>query len=213
MLNLKLLLISATLVFSTASNANQQASEQVSGHVKSYTQAQQEYIKYKNKHEKVLNNFAKTSYKNGAAYKTYIEKTAKNKNISPDIFALAALESGFNPKAKSTTQNAGMWQISKAIGKESGLKINNNIDERFEWKKSTHAALNHIKEKNNKFKNLDLAVLSYSIGNRKIEKAIAKHNTNNTWILLSDSQIFNKRDKDYMFKYMAFKEKFKQINL
>lgn len=171
-----------------------------------------DYKKFVKKNQKTIASRAKKSYNKGYSYKGYIEKVAEKNNLPEEIFALAAIESDFNVKAKSISRASGMWQLMPSLGRQMGLTVNSKVDERNDWKKSTEAALKHLGKTKQRFDSEEIAILSYYSGVWKVNKAIEKNNSKNIWVLLNDSESFGKGERAYMYKYMAYAEEFKKLN-
>lgn len=173
-------------------------------------------IEYKNfvkEKGKAIKSRASTSYHKGIQYKSFIESVAEKHDLPEEIYALAAIESDFNPKIKSSVNSAtGMWQLMPALGRDMGLVVNKKVDERKDWKKSTEAALKHLGDTKERFQSEELAVLSYYSGVGKVNKAVKKNNSNDIWVLLEDKQSFGKTEREFMYKYMAYAKEFKKLN-
>ena len=73
------------------------------------------------------------------------------KNGVPDDFKyLAVAESGLE-NVVSPAGATGFWQIMKATGREYGLEINDNVDERYHLEKSTEVACRYLKRYRDKY--------------------------------------------------------------
>lgn len=156
---------------------------------------------------------ASKSYHKGIQYKSYIESVAEKHDLPEEIYALAAIESDFNPKIRSRVNSAtGMWQLMPALSRDMGLVVNKKVDERKDWKKSTEAALKHLGNTKERFQSEELAVLSYYSGVGKVNKAVAKNNSNDIWVLLQDKETFGKSEREFMYRYMAYAKEFKKLN-
>lgn len=172
-----------------------------------------DYNNYMKKNGAQLKQRAYKSYKAGSQYKSYIEEVAERNKLPDEIYALAAIESGYNPKARSQANSAsGMWQLMKPLGRDMGLKINAKVDERMDWKKSTNAALKHLGQSQKRYKDDKLAVLAYYSGVGTVDKAIKKHNTKDVMVLLQDKTFFSKGHREFMYNYIAYEKEYKKLN-
>ena len=76
-----------------------------------------------------------------------MEPILEKNGIPEDFKYLAVIESRLNPQAQSPAGAVGVWQFLKGTGKENGLEINNEVDERYHIEKSTEAAAAYLKKK------------------------------------------------------------------
>ena len=73
-------------------------------------------------------------------YFPIIEPILKECGVPDDLKYLMAIESSVDIRALSPAKAAGLWQFMPATGKEYGLEINTNVDERYHVEKATRAA-------------------------------------------------------------------------
>lgn len=180
---------------------------------KDNTEYSAEYKTFVKENGKAIKTRASKSYHKGIQYKEFIESIAEKHDLPEEIYALAAIESDFNPKIKSSVNSAtGMWQLMPALGRDMGLVVNKKVDERKDWKKSTEAALRHLGDTKERFQSDELAVLSYYSGVGKVNKAVKKNNSNDIWVLLEDKSSFGKGEREFMFKYMTYAKEFRKLN-
>ena len=78
-------------------------------------------------------------------YFPIVEPILKEYGIPDDFKYLMAIESNCSPLARSHVGASGLWQFMQTTGKEYGLEVNKNIDERYHVEKSTVAACKYIK--------------------------------------------------------------------
>ena len=84
-------------------------------------------------------------------YFPVIEPILKANGLPDDFKYLAVIESNLNPLAKSPAGAAGLWQFMPATGREFGLEVNSNIDERYHIEKETKAACKYLKDAYQKY--------------------------------------------------------------
>lgn len=145
-------------------------------------------------------------YFNGLKYRKYINHVSKKNNVPKEFFALAAIESGFNKKAKSHAGAVGMWQIMKPTAKDMGLKVTNYKDDRKNWKKSTVAAAKYIKHLADDFfeGDYELAVLAYNAGVGNVKKSIKRMGSDNAWYLIKNDPNLKRESKEYLVKFIIY---------
>ena len=123
------------------------------------------------------------------------------KNGVPDDFKyLAVIESSLT-NAVSPAGARGFWQIMEATGKEYGLEINDNVDERYNLEKSTQVAAEYFKKSKARFGNWTLAAASYNAGNYGVDKQRERQDVRNYYDLLLGEETGR-----YVFRILALKE-------
>jgi membrane-bound lytic murein transglycosylase D len=126
----------------------------------------------------------------------------ENSDIPFEAAYLPFLESGYSPTAVSRMQAVGIWQIIAPTARELGLKIEPWIDERRDPKKSTLAAIKHLRDLRQSFTNWDLAFAAYNCGSGRVARAIAKNRSTDFWDL-ADRKSFRLETKNYIPHYAA----------
>ncbi|MFT7435488.1 MAG: membrane-bound lytic murein transglycosylase D, partial [Psychromonas sp.] len=105
-------------------------------------------------------------------YFPYIEAILEKENVPDDLKYLAVQESNLKPDALSSSAAVGFWQFKEPTGKELGLRIDNNIDERKYLDASTKAAARYFKKNNIIFKNWISCIYAYNQGPTGASKEI-----------------------------------------
>jgi len=129
-----------------------------------------------------------------------IEKILAKNGIPNDFKYLALIESGLM-NVTSPAGAKGFWQIMRTTGKEMGLEINSNVDERFHLEKSTEIACNYLNKAYDKFGNWTAAAASYNAGRSGIIKQMDRQQTTNFYDLL-----LGEETSRYVFRIIAAKE-------
>jgi membrane-bound lytic murein transglycosylase D len=130
-----------------------------------------------------------------------IEAILKKNNIPDDFKYIAVVESNLATNSISSKQAAGYWQIIEGTGRQYGLEINTEIDERNSIVKSTEAACKYFKEAYKKFNDWTLVAASYNLGIGGIEKQLKKQGAENYYQLLLNSETGK-----YIYRLLAAKE-------
>jgi len=120
-------------------------------------------------------------------YFPIIEPILASNGIPDDFKYLAVIESGLQ-NVTSPAGAKGFWQIMKATGKEYGLEINSNVDERYHIEKATQVACRYLKKSKNRFGSWTLAAAAYNAGNRGISNQLKRQETYNYYDLLLTSE-------------------------
>lgn len=100
-----------------------------------------------------------------------------------DFKYLALVESGLD-NLVSSAKAAGFWQFLDGTGKQFGLTINSEIDERYDPEKSAMAAIRYLKMAKTKFGTWAAAAGSYNMGMGGMENRISSQLTSNYFDLL-----------------------------
>ncbi len=123
------------------------------------------------------------------------------KNGVPDDFKyLAVAESGLQ-NVVSPAGASGFWQIMKETGKEYGLEVNSNVDERYHLAMATQVACDYLKKNKERYGNWTLAAASYNAGAGAINKYMGIQQASDYYDLLLGDETGR-----YVFRIMAIKE-------
>lgn len=132
-------------------------------------------------------------------YLPVIEKILKENNIPDDFKYLVAAESEYSNMI-SPAGAVGFWQIMPETGKEQGMLINQEVDERYHVEKSTQFACDYVRKSYEKYGNWTLAAASYNGGRAAIDEQIEIQHQNNYYDLLLSEETAR-----YIFRAVAYK--------
>ena len=116
-------------------------------------------------------------------YRTLITDILQREGMPSDLFYLAVIESGLNPRAYSRSRAVGLWQFMAHTGRMMGLKRTHWIDERRDPIKATVAASRYLKDLLAEFGDWRLALAAYNAGPGRVRRTIARAGTNDYWQL------------------------------
>lgn len=138
--------------------------------------------------------------KRASRYFPYIESTLAQHSMPEDLKYIAVVESAMLPHAGSSKGAMGYWQFITTTGRNYGLTIDNNIDERRNFFASTKAAVSYLKDLHGLFGSWTLAAAAYNVGEDRIqqEKAMQKVDSYYEFYLPLETQ-------RYIFKILAAK--------
>ena len=125
--------------------------------------------------------------KRSSKYFPIIEPILSRNSIPNDFKYLALIESGLQ-NVVSPAGAAGYWQIMKSTGRENGLEINNEIDERYHIEKSTQVACDYLNEAYERFGNWTLAAASYNMGMAGTARRLSEQGVKSYYDLLLNSE-------------------------
>ena len=118
-----------------------------------------------------------------SVYKPIILPILENQGVPTDLFYLAMIESGLNPKAYSYAHASGVWQFIASTGKMYGLKKDWWVDERRDFEKSTIAAAHYLKDLYKEFGDWYLAFAAYNCGSMRVKKEMKRSQSDDYWKL------------------------------
>ena len=133
-------------------------------------------------------------------YFPIVEPILKECGVPDDLKYLMVIESNLSPTAKSPAGAAGLWQFMQATGREHGLEVNTNIDERYNIEKATRAACDYLKESYALYENWMTVAASYNAGQNGISRRLEQQGVTNAmdlWLVEETSR--------YMFRILAAK--------
>ncbi|MGB3591306.1 MAG: lytic transglycosylase domain-containing protein [Nonlabens sp.] len=138
--------------------------------------------------------------KRAAKYFPIIEPILKEEGIPDDFKYLAVIESGLQ-NVTSPAGARGFWQIMRTTGKELGLEVNDNVDERYNLELATRAACKYLKQSKERFGSWTLSAAAYNAGNAGIDSQLERQAVDSYYDLLLGEETGR-----YMFRIIAIKE-------
>ncbi|MFT6797943.1 MAG: membrane-bound lytic murein transglycosylase D [Nonlabens sp.] len=138
--------------------------------------------------------------KRAQKYFPIIEPILAENGVPDDFKYLAVIESGLQ-NVSSPAGARGFWQIMTGTGRELGLEVNDNVDERYHIEMSTKAACDYLKESKSKFGSWTLAGAAYNAGNGGINKQLEAQGVGSYYDLLLGEETGR-----YVFRILALKE-------
>lgn len=103
-----------------------------------------------------------------------IEAVLSEYGVPDDMKYIAAIESGFDPKAHSPAGAVGMWQFTKATAKEYGLEVGTEVDQRYDVPLQTVAACKFLKSAYSAFNDWLLVSAGYNCGRAGVSRRISE---------------------------------------
>jgi membrane-bound lytic murein transglycosylase D len=122
-------------------------------------------------------------HKRSGRYIAAIKKTLRRKSLPEDLTALAMIESGFDPTARSPVGALGLWQFMPHTGRIYGLVQDRWADQRMNVMLATEAAADHLADLHRRFGSWELAMAAYNLGYGGVLQAVRRYNTNDYWAL------------------------------
>jgi hypothetical protein len=129
-----------------------------------------------------------------------MEKILKQYEIPDDFKYLPLIESNLL-NVTSPKDAVGYWQILEGSGKEYGMEITREVDERYDPLKATETACKYLRQAYRKFGNWTLAAASYNRGMSGLDKALDNQKVKSYYDLY-----LNDETSRYVFRIIAIKE-------
>lgn len=133
-------------------------------------------------------------------YMPYIEEQLEIFGLPDDLKYLPIAESALRNDVVSSAGAAGIWQFMPDTARDYGLIVNDDVDERYHFEKSTQAALKYLDFLYKKFEDWPLALASYNRWQNAISRALLDQWVNNFFDLY-----LNEETSRYFFRILAIK--------
>lgn len=123
----------------------------------------------------------------------------KEEGVPEDFKYLCVAESGLQ-QVVSKSDAVGFWQFLEETGKQSGLEISKQVDERYHVEKSTRAACRYFKRAYAKFGSWTLVAAAFNCGEAGVEKFMNQQQVKSYYDALLPDETMR-----YVFRILAFK--------
>lgn len=138
--------------------------------------------------------------KQSTRYFPAIEPILKANGIPDDFKFLCVAESSLQPQAQSVVAAASLWQFMKDTAPRYGLQVDNEVDERYNFRKSTEAACKYFKEAYSKLGTWTAVAASYNCGLAGYAKQAEFQKATNYYDLA-----FPEETNRYVYRILALK--------
>lgn len=133
-------------------------------------------------------------------YFPIIEPILKREGVPDDFKYLALIESNLDPRALSPAKAAGIWQILPETGKEAGLEVNDDVDERYNVEKATVVACRYLTRTYELTNSWSLAAASYNTGRARVLRQMEAQKCRSYFDML-----FSEETNRYVFRIILAK--------
>ncbi|MBS3808218.1 MAG: lytic transglycosylase domain-containing protein [Bacteroidales bacterium] len=121
-------------------------------------------------------------------------------NGVPEDFKYIPLIESELTNAVSPAGAVGLWQFLRGTGRDYGLEINTQVDERYHVEKATEAACRFFKESYRKFGSWTLAAASFNYGRSALNRQLKRQEAESYYNL-----ILNQETARYIYRILALK--------
>ena len=132
-----------------------------------------------------------------------IEPILNSEGVPDDLKYLAVIESSLDWRAVSPARAAGLWQFLQTTGREHGLEVRTDVDERYNVEKSTIAACKYLKDAYRKYGSWSAAAMAYNGGQGRITNELRNQHADEAldlWLVEETTR--------YYYRMLAIKQIF-----
>ena len=129
-----------------------------------------------------------------------VEPILKECGIPDDFKYLMIIECNGDVEARSSAGAAGPWQFLERTGREYGLEVNGEIDERYHLEKATRAACKYLQASYEEYGDWLTVAASYNTGRANVTKRRERQKEEKAIDLLLPNETSR-----YIFRLMAVK--------
>ncbi|MDP2162498.1 MAG: lytic transglycosylase domain-containing protein, partial [Flavobacterium sp.] len=149
-------------------------------------------------------NFASTKTNNmhklAKQWFKVIDPILKRHGIPEDFRYIPFVESKFR-QGTSSKGAEGFWQFMPETAMQFGLRVDEEVDERLDVVKSTHAACRYLKTLYKEFGNWTLVAAAYNVGEGSLLRTMNAQDNDDYYSLT-----LNRETSQYVYKLLAAKE-------
>jgi peptidoglycan lytic transglycosylase D len=114
-------------------------------------------------------------WRRSGRYLPMIRRIFRAEGVPEELAYLAAVESNFNPHARSPAHAVGLWQFTAPTARTFGLRrLPPWYDERLDPESSTHAAARLLGYLYDRYESWELALAAYNAGEARVNGALAR---------------------------------------
>ena len=138
--------------------------------------------------------------KRSKRYLPLIETMLAKHHLPDDLKYISVIESALRPHVGSPKGALGFWQFMSSTGRNYGLTVNREIDERRNIFAATRGAIDYLKDLHEKFGSWTLAAAAFNMGEQGLEAEILSQATDNYYDLYIPLET-----QRYMFRILSAK--------
>ena len=116
-------------------------------------------------------------------YRLVIDAELAERGLPRELRFLPAVESGFQTNAVSPMGAVGLWQLMRNTASPYGLRMDQWVDERRDFMRSTEASLQKLEDNYLQFGDWFLALAAYNCGVGRLMGVVARNPNADFWAL------------------------------
>ncbi len=141
-------------------------------------------------------------YERSRPFASYIHERIRYYGLPEELFFLPFIESEYSTKAVSKSGAMGLWQFMRNSVGGYGMRIDDWVDERRDFMKSTDGALRKLRDNYDRFGDWNLALAAYNCGAGAMDRAIKAGGSRDYWELRAAGKL-PKETASYVPKFLA----------
>jgi len=133
-----------------------------------------------------------------------IKKVFRLEGMPEELAYLPLVESSFNNQAVSKTKAAGIWQFMPGTARLY-MRVNNDVDERYDPMRATRAAAQYLKRSYTMFGTWPLSLMSYNHGQQGVMNAVNTMGTTDFMKIINGytGRYFGFASRNFYAEYLA----------
>jgi peptidoglycan lytic transglycosylase D len=133
-----------------------------------------------------------------------IKRVFRQEGLPEELAYLPLVESSFNNAAVSKTRAAGIWQFMPGTARLY-MKVNNDVDERYDPMRATRAAAQYLKRSYSMFGSWPLSLMSYNHGQAGVMNAVSQMGTTDFMTIINGytGKYFGFASRNFYAEYLA----------
>jgi membrane-bound lytic murein transglycosylase D len=149
-----------------------------------------------------LRQTTEESLARGAVYLPRMREILAEYDVPPSLAFLPVIESAFYTGARGRSGELGLWQLRRPTARRFGLVVGTRRDDRLHPERSTEAAARYLRYLRARYGEWPLALAAYNAGERRVDRAIARHPTADFWEL-AESGWLPRTSRDFVPRFIA----------
>ena len=139
---------------------------------------------------------------NGNTYIPFVRREIARMDLPQELVFVPFVESDYIGTAHSRAGAVGLWQFMMNSIAPFGIKVDELVDERRDFRKATVAALRKLNEHYGNFGSWPMAFAAYNLGPNGLRRAADSAGTVDYWVL-SEQKAFPQQTVDFVPKLVA----------
>ncbi len=136
-----------------------------------------------------------------ATYFPIFDKFLKDYGLPSDLKYITCLETELNNNVVSTSGAKGIWQLMSDVRQEFGLRIDGQVDERYDINRASEAALKDLKRMYQAYNDWQMTLAGYNCGVGRLGQAIKRAKSND---FDKVKKFLPEQTQNYISKFIAF---------